>query len=68
MEHLVKTYTCDRCDADMGDTLPNRKTDICISYTLQWTQAARNVIWRHLCDKCFKLIEQVIPITDQDKS
>jgi hypothetical protein len=66
MEHIAKTYSCDRCGADMGErlTVGYRKTDIAVSYTLKWTQAAKTVRWEHICDSCFELLESVFPINE----
>lgn len=52
-EHVHKTYSCDRCKADMGSVRPKHSQSTDIVANFNWAEGPGPMfIWKDLCDDC----------------
>lgn len=52
-EHVHKSYSCDRCKADLGPDRPNHGQGAVISAAFNWREGPGPTFkWDDLCDGC----------------
>lgn len=52
-EHVHKTYSCDRCKADLGDKRPQRIQTTEVVAAFHWRDGpGPQFKWADLCDRC----------------
>lgn len=52
-EHIHKSYTCDRCKADLGSELPRHSQRADVSASFNWsTGPGPTFKWTDMCDEC----------------
>lgn len=57
-EHVHKTYTCDRCKADLGDVRPKRSQQTKVVATFDSMEGpGPGFHWLDLCDGCDRAVK-----------
>ena len=63
-EHIHKTYSCDRCKADLGDKRPNRAQGCEVSAAFHWLAGPGPTFkWVDVCDECRAEIRSFFGVT-----
>lgn len=58
MEHVHKTYSCDRCQKEIGSERPKRSQGAIVTATFNWADGpGPSYDWKDLCDPCYGFVK-----------
>lgn len=56
-EHVHRTYSCDRCKADLGTERPKHAQESEVTASFNWSEGPGPIFrWKDLCTDCRKAV------------